>query len=88
MRFILGYMKNTKSEYYDGPKLIWQLNVKYKGNRYFFKRLAPDNLRLAVYDTKDYPEKMLNDMFSNKHIMEFNGDLIASEVDIAGIKKG
>lgn len=91
MKFILGYRKGTKSKFYDGPELIWQLATKHKDVRYFFTRMAKvdgkETMRLAVYDTNDYPDDMIMALVANNQIVEWEGQLFANEVDIA-TKKG
>lgn len=75
MKFILGYNPVRKSKFYDGPQLYWELKVEHGGLFFEFERVERDDTgvcipKLRVYESNDYPDKMIHDLLRSKQIVE------------------
>jgi len=77
MKFILGYIKGSRSKFYNGPKLIWNVRSDHGGKSYEFDRLEKDKHtgialpKLKVYDSDDYPEALIKALLDSGLIVEF-----------------
>lgn len=81
MKFILGFIKGSKSSLYKmpdgspGPKLYFNVRADHGGSSYEFERFERDSSgvflpRLRVYDSDDYPDDLIRDLLNSGKIVE------------------
>lgn len=74
MRFILGYIKGSKSIHGNRPKVYWHIKVSHGKKEYEFHRLeqSSDGVflpRLRVYDSDDYPRELMKKLYDMGYIV-------------------
>lgn len=73
-KFILGYIKGSKSVHGDRPKVYWHIKISHEKKEYEFQRLEQSESgvflpKLRIYDADNYPLAMLEKMIELNYIV-------------------
>ena len=73
-RFVLGYIKGSKSVHHKGPKVYWHIKVSHGKKEFEFHRLEQGKdgsflPKLRVYQADDYPPELIKKMVEVNYIV-------------------